>query len=125
MENKQRHGCVTAWLIFMIVINSLTAIVYLFAGDMISKNLPDGISTTMLILLAIVCICNVVFSIFLFQWKKWAFWGFAVTSVVTFIINLSIGTGIGQSVLGLIGIAVLYGVLNIKKDNIAAWDNLE
>jgi hypothetical protein len=125
MENKQRHGCVTAWLILIIVMNSLTAILYLFAGDMIAKNFPGGISTTMLILLAIIGICNVVFSIFLFQWKKWAFWGFAVTSIATFIINLSIGTGILQSVLGLVGIAVLYGVLNIKKDEIAAWDHLE
>jgi hypothetical protein len=125
MESKQRHGCVTSWLVFMIVINSVTAILYLFAGDMVAKNLPGGIPTPMLILLAIVCICNVVFSTFLFLWKRWAFWGFAATSVVTFIINLSIGIGIVQSVMGLIGIAVLYGVLNIKKADVAAWDHLE
>ena len=45
--------------------------------------------------------------------------------IAAFIINLSIGVGIGQSVFGLVGIAVLYGVLQIKKDNIPAWDKLE
>ncbi|MFH1051234.1 MAG: hypothetical protein V1779_09955 [bacterium] len=125
MENKQRHGCVTAWLILMIIANSLVAILYLFNGEMISQNLPGGISNSMLILLAIIGICNVVFSVFLFQWKKWAFWGFIISSLVSFIINLTIGIGIGQSVFGLVGIAILYGVLQIKKDNVSAWSNLD
>lgn len=123
--SKQRHGCVTAWLIFMIIANSLTAILYLFAGDMIAPNLPDGISDSMLILLAVLGIANVIFSILLFNWKKLGFWGFIITSISALIINLSIGLGIGQSLFGLIGIAVLYGVLQIKRDNTPAWNNLE
>jgi hypothetical protein len=122
---KQRHGCVTAWLIVMIIINSLFAIIYLFASDMITKYLPGNVSTRMIILLGIIGIGNVVFSVLLIQWKKIGFWGFIITSVAALIINLSIGLGIGQSVFGLVGIAVLYGVLQIKKDNIPAWDNLE
>jgi hypothetical protein len=68
---------------------------------------------------------NVVFSVMLFLWKKWGFWGFIITSIGAFAINLSIGLGVGQSIAGLVGIAVLYGVLQIKKDNISAWANLE
>jgi hypothetical protein len=124
-ETKQRHGCVTAWLVLMIILNSLTALLYLFGGDIISKNLQAGISNTMLILLAILGIMNVVFSVILFLWKKWGFWGFIITSIGAFVINLSIGLGVGQSILGLFGIAVLYGVLQIKKENISAWTNLE
>jgi hypothetical protein len=122
---KQRHGCVAAWLILMIILNSLVAIIYLFASDMITKNLPGNVSTTMIILLGFIGIGNVIFSVLLFQWKKIGFWGFIVTSIAALIINLSIGLGTGQSVLGLVGIAVLYGVLQIKKDNVPAWDNLE
>ena len=122
---KQRHGCLTAWLVLMIILNSLTAIVYLFAGDMIAKNLPGGISTPMLILLAILGIANVCFSVLLFQWKKWGFLGFIITSIGALIINLSIGLGIGQSLFGLVGLAILYGILQIKKDNVTAWENLE
>lgn len=122
---KQRHGCVTAWLIMMIIINSLTAVIYLFASDMITENLPGDVSTPMIVLLGIIGIGNVVFSVLLFQWKKIGFWGFIVTSIAALIVNLSIGLGIGQSVFGLVGIVVLYGVLQIKKDNVPAWDNLE
>jgi hypothetical protein len=122
---KQRHGCVTAWLVLMIIANSLTAIIYLFASEMITKNLSMDISNSMIMLLGILGIANVVFSIMLFQWKKLGFWGFIITSIGALIVNLSIGLGIVQSLFGLAGIAILYGVLQIKKDNIPAWENLE
>ena len=122
---KQRHGCVTAWLVLMIVGNSITAIIYLFASEMIIDYLPSDVSTPMIILLGILGIANIVFSVMLFQWKKLGFWGFIVTSIGSLIINLSIGLGIGQSLFGLIGIAIFYGILQIKKDNVPAWDNLD
>ena len=124
-NQKQRHGCVTAWLIFMIIANSFSAILYLFAGDMIARNFPGGISNTMLLLLAILGIGNVVFSILLFKWMKIGFWGFLLTSIGALFINLIIGLGVIQSLFGLVGIAILYGVLQIKKDNMSAWDNLD
>ena len=123
--SKQRHGCVTAWLVLMIIANSLTAILYLFASDIITKNLPGNVSTAMIILLGVIGIGNVIFSVLLFQWKKIGFWGFTITSVGALIINLSIGLGIGQSLFGLVGIAILYGVLQIKKENVTTWKNLE
>ena len=122
---KQRHGCVTAWLIFMIIANSLTAVLYLFAGNTIVQNMSGNISNTMLIVLAILGIANVVFSVMLLNWKKIGFWGFVITSIVVLIINLSIGLGIAQSVLGLLGIVILYAVLQIKRDDVKAWTNLE
>ncbi len=123
--NKERHGCVTTWLIFMIIANSITAILYLFAGDMISQNFPGEISTTTIILLGIMGNINIVFAILLLNWNKIGFWGFLVVSIAGLFINLSLGLGIGQSLLGLIGIIVLFGVLQIKKDNVSAWDNLD
>ena len=122
---KQRHGCVTAWLIIMIIVNSLTAIIYLFASELIAKKLPGDVSTPMIILLGILGLINVGFSILLFQWKKIGFWGFTITSIGVLIINLSIGLGIGQSLFGLVGIAFLYGVLQIKKNDVTTWENLE
>jgi hypothetical protein len=122
---KQRHGCVTAWLVLMIIANSLSAVISLFASEMITENLPGDVSTSMIILLGILGIANIIFSVMLFQWKKFGFWGFIITSIGAFIINLSIGLGIGQSLFGLVSIAILYGILQIKKDNIPAWDNLE
>jgi hypothetical protein len=124
-QAKQRHGCLTAFLVLMIIANSAVALIYLFAGDTVSKNVPGGISSTMLILLAVGGILNVIFSVMLLRWKKIGFWGFIITSLGAFIINLSIGLGVVQSILGLAGVAILYGVLQIKKDNISAWSNLD
>ena len=122
---KQRHGCVTDWLILMIIANSATAILYLFASEMITKNLPGDVSTSMIILLGIIGIGNVIFSVLLLQWKKLGFWGFIITSIGALVINLTIGLGIGQSLFGLVGIGILYGILQIKKDNVTGWENLE
>jgi hypothetical protein len=122
---KQRHGCVTAWLIFMIVANSLTAGIYLFAKELVTKSLPVDVSTPMIILLGVIGIANIIFSIMLFQWKKLGFWGFAITTAGALIINIIIGLSIGQSLFGLAGIAILYGVLQIKQGNVTAWENLE
>jgi len=123
--SKQRHGCVTAWLIFMIVANSLSAGLYLFAKELITKSLPGEVSAPMIILLGILSIGNIVFSVMLFQWKKLGFWGFVVTTTGALIINLTIGLGVGQSLFGLAGIAILYGVLQIKQGNVTAWENLD
>ncbi|MEO9849422.1 MAG: hypothetical protein ABJH72_20985 [Reichenbachiella sp.] len=125
MESKQRHGCVTAWLIFMMIANSFSAIAYLFMGESISQNLANPIPQPLMMALAIIGIANLIFSIMLFQWKKWAFWAFAVSSLFTLGINLSIGTEIGASLLGLSGAAILYGILQIKKDGVTTWENLE
>lgn len=122
---KQRHGCVTAWLILMIVINSLTSIAYFFAGDMIARSLPNGATNTVILFLGVVGLANVIFACLLFNWMKLGFWGFLATTIIALSINIYIGLGIGQSLLGLIGIGILYGILQIKQNNVTAWNNLE
>jgi hypothetical protein len=72
---KKRHGCVTAWLVFMIIANSVGALINFFAGNFINRNSPIPISTGILILLAIFGIANVGFSILLLQRNRWGFWG--------------------------------------------------
>ena len=62
METKQRHGCVTAWLIFIIVVNSIVALMYIFARGFVLENFQGDLSPIMLILLAILGILNVVFA---------------------------------------------------------------
>ena len=73
--------------------------------------------------LAAVTLINMVCLIALFKWKKWGFWGLGMTAVVAFTINLSIGVGFGKALIGLVGFAVLYGVLQIGRDN-KAWPQL-
>jgi hypothetical protein len=121
-DQKQRHGCLTAYLILMIVANSATAIFY-FIGRTAGALFQPGMGSWA-ILLGFIGLINLACAIALFSWKKWGFWGFATTSLVTLFLNLYLGIGIGPSLLGLVGIAILYGVLQIGNEN-KGWPQLE
>jgi hypothetical protein len=122
-ESKKRHGCLTAFLIFILIANAAAALMFIFGGQMIKENAPE-IAAWTLPLLAIGAVLNLVFAIALFKWKKWGFWGVLVTSIAGLVLNIVAGYGIGQSLTGLIVLAVLYGVLHIGKDN-RGWPQLE
>jgi len=122
-EGKKRHGCLTAWLILMLVANSVAALAYLLGRDAIQKQLPNMPDWAFPVLV-VMCLFNLACAIALFRWKKWGFWGFCVSSVIALAVNLSIGLGVGQSLCGLIGVALLYGVLQIGKEN-KGWPQLD
>lgn len=121
-DEKKRHGCLTAWLILMIIANAATAFLYFTGGALVAAAVPSG-NSALILVLGVIGLANVAFAIALFMWKKWAFWGFCGCSVITMIINIILGLGIGQSVGGLLGAAILYGVLQIGGDN-KGWDQL-
>ena len=122
-DQKKRHGCLTTYLIFMIIVNSLGTLVYLLSSNFIKQNVP-GMPSWAIAVLGIFCAFNVVCAIALFNLKKWGFWGFLLSTIVAFFVNLSIGLGIGQTLLGLLGIVIVYGVLHIGKDN-KGWPQLD
>jgi hypothetical protein len=119
-SKPNRHGCVTAWLIFMIIANSITTLIYTLRA-----NAFTNISSLQLSLLIIGGSLNIAFAVMLLQWKKYAFYGFAITAIVAFANNISIGISVTKSLLGLLGFAVLYSVLKIKENGISAWDQLK
>jgi hypothetical protein len=51
-------------------------------------------------------------------------WCFLVSSIIVLILNLSSGVGIGQSLLGLLGVVILYAVLQIGGEN-KGWTQLD
>ena len=122
-DGKSRHGCLTAWLALMIIANSASALMYLLSSEAIRRSLPNipGWAFPVLIVLSLF---NLVCAIALFQWKKWGFWGFCTSAAVALVINLSIGLGIGATLGGLIGVALLYGVLQIGSEN-KGWPQLD
>ena len=115
---KQRHGCLTAYLVFIIVGNSATALIYLLGSENI--HMPKWAFPVMIV----AGIFNLVCAIALFRWKKWGFWGAVASGVVVFFINLSIGVQPGFALAGLLGVAILYGVLHIGKEN-KGWSQLD
>ena len=122
-DSKKRHGCLTAFLILMVIANSLGAVIYLLGSSFIKQNMP-GMPSWVILITGIFSVFNFACAIALFKWKKWGFWGFLISSIIALFINSSIGLGIGQSLSGLLGIAILYGVLHIGKEN-KGWSQLD
>ncbi|MEO6851033.1 MAG: hypothetical protein ABI203_07700 [Mucilaginibacter sp.] len=119
----KRHGCVTAWIIFMIIANSAATLVYMFNANSLAQK--TGVSPITIITLIVIGIFNVIFSVMLLSWKKVGFYGFAISAIAAFIINISIGISPIRSLLGLIGFGILYGILQIKEEGVSAWSYLK
>ncbi len=124
-ETKQRHGIVTAWLSFAIVMNTISILLYLSGDEVMIRKIRGDISNPMLTLLTMLSITNVICSVLLLRWKIIGFYGFMLTSIVGLYVNLDTGLGFGKSLIGLIGIAVLYGILQMKYKNQSVWENLK
>jgi len=120
---KSRHGCLTALLVFIIIASSASALIYVLGSEAIRRSLPNAPGWAFPVLI-VFSLFNVACAVALFKWKKWGFWGFCVSSIVALVVNLSIGLGIARTVLGLVGVLLLYGVLHIGKEN-KGWPQLE
>jgi hypothetical protein len=122
-EKKNRHGCLTAYLSVMLLANSVTALTYTLGGAAISEALPDmpGWGSPVL---AVLGLFNLVCTVGLFKWKKWSFYGFCASCALTLAVNLSLGVGVVSIVGGLMGVILLYGVLQIGGDK-SGWAQLD
>lgn len=107
----------------MLIANTATAISTPLMLSTIRQTAPN-VSTRSVAIIVTAAIANIVFAIALFKWRRWGFYGFIATAIVALITNLSIGLGIGQSIFGLIGIPLLYWVMNMGGAN-KAWPHLK
>ncbi len=105
-DQVERGGCLTTYLVFMCIVNTLTSISYIFSGDMIKDKLNIS-SGWILPLLSIFCISNIIFAIGIWKWKRWGVYGIGITSFIAFFINISIGISIFSSLLGLVGLIII------------------
>jgi hypothetical protein len=119
----ERHGSVTAWLILIIVINCVTLLMYILLPNKILLTAKMSYDTHLELLF--LGALNIVFSIMLMRWRKIGFYGFGVTAIIGFVLNVSSGISLIASILGLSGVAILYGILQIKKNGRSAWSNLK
>ncbi len=99
---KKRGGCITAFLIFMFIVNPLLSIYYLLAGDLVRQNFPD-IPGWALPVLSVFGLINLGLAIAIWNWKRIGIYGLWASAVLVLVINLMIGLSPVQSFLGLIG----------------------
>ena len=122
-EVKQRHWCLTAYLGILVIANSITAVIYLFGSGYIRDNVPS-MPRWALPFFAIGGIMNVVCSIALFRWKKWGFFGLVGMAVLATLINLKIGVDTNHVLMGLLGVVILYGALQMGQKK-TGWEQLD
>jgi hypothetical protein len=123
VSEKKRHGCLTAYLVLMIIANCATALFYVIGSEAVKRRLPNMPDWAFPVLIAI-GIVNLVCAVALLRWKKWGFWGFCISTAIVFVLNLAIGLSVASAIGGLLGVAILYGVLHIGKDN-KGWPQLD
>lgn len=116
VEAKSRHGCATAFLYFMVIANSLVAVnIVVF---LVRARVPVAAHWRVVLV-----VLNVLFLVALLRWKRWGFYGIAVTVSLAAAINF-LSEGLREALLGLVGLAVLYGVLQIGGKR-STWSQLE
>ena len=125
MRNKQRHGCLTAWLIYLIIAYSIGSLGLFFGSESIYKRLPYLTSENSLLIVASIEFLNVAFSFFLLKWVKLGFWGLLLTNIILLIIQINGSDNLIYPIVTVIYLLILYGLLNLKKNDVSGWDNLE
>ena len=124
-EPKQRHLFVTLWLMFIIIGNSLAILTYiLLPNELIFKYLRNTTTNDIFEHITIAFI-NILFVIMLLNWKKWVFWGFIITAIISSIRGYNSSHSAFVLIGGLVGILMLYAVLQTRRNNASAWENME
>ena len=117
-ELKERHGCVNVWLWLVVGLNLCLCIYYLI-------ELFDGGTNRMLWgigLLTVLALGNVLGAILLLRWNKCGFYLLMICSILIAVVNIWIlQIDVAQSIAGLAGILIWWGILHMKKNGIPAW----
>ena len=123
---KNRHGCVSAWLVIIIIANILKGASYLIVSRIDFSSIDfKANSLPVLLLLGVLSFLNVGFAVQLLNWNKKGFYGFVVTAIILFATKTMLGIDSWESISGFLGLVILYVVFHIQGDNgHAAWDDL-
>ena len=104
---ESRGGCLTAFLLFGLIANSLTSLIYvrsLMQGAMFGQPLPPHWA---LVVLSIGAAINVASCVGVWKWQRWGVYAFFGMAVVALGVNLAIGVPFVSLAMGLLGAVVL------------------
>ena len=109
VPERKRGGCLTAWLILMMVFNPLVTIYYLVSGSAIQNSMPAYPSWGIPVMIVLTLV-NLACAIALWGWRKWGLYGLIASSLVAFLINV-FTLGFAASVSGLVGIVIMIALV--------------
>lgn len=101
-----RGGCLTAFLVLMIVANAGTALLYFLNPGPIIAQFPR-LGGGPLALLGVGMLLNIVLATLVWQWRRVGVYGFIAVALVVFPINLYVGIPLIRATVGLAGPLIL------------------
>jgi len=124
---KERHGCVTAWLVLVIMASILGCIGIVFSTtDLGTGSGTPDVEGSLIWVLAAIAMSNAFFAYLILRWRKNGFFAFAVSTTIVFCINLYYELSLYESVSAFFGLGILYAILQIKnRFGRTAWELLE
>jgi hypothetical protein len=117
---KKRGIWLTIWLYILLISGIITLFSNFLLRGFMATAYTNATSWTWAVF-EVIILANIVFIIFLFRWKKWAFFAFCGTAAASFIINIFIGVDIDifMALTGFASLLILY--LSMK----SRWDLFE
>lgn len=121
-EIRERNGCISFWLWIAIIANIALSIFY--AVSMF--NVGTGEMALGFGLCSIFGVVNVLSAILLLRWNKVGFYIMVVSSIMAIIINIFVLKMEPVTMVGsLFAIIIWWAILQMKKDGVSAWSQLQ
>ena len=105
----ERGGCLTAFLVLMLIANPLVGLVYFLAGD--AMNAATHGHEWARPVLGLMCFVNVACAIGVWRFKRWGVYGFVAMAGAGLLVNVTLGVGIGSILGAFIGPAILVALV--------------
>lgn len=107
----ERGGCLTAFLVLMMIANPLVGLFYILGGDLLRRGMPDA-PRWALPVLAVGAFVQFACAIGIWSWRRWGVYGSCAMALVALVVNFAIGLAPQSAIMGLLGPIIL--VLLVK-----------
>jgi hypothetical protein len=118
LPERKRGALLTGFLILMLIANVWTIYRYIvIIDDWLRHSDPNwNRFGAPFVLLTVLAAVNVVGVVLLWQWRIVGLYLFIAVSLIAFVINLILGVPLITALIGLIGMVILYALVNAKRE---------
>ena len=117
---RKRNGFVTFWLWLILVGNMLAAVTSFFPKRMWGRDFPDQL-VIISVISGVLCLVSAFGAQMLLNWKKRGFMVIVVSAACNALIAL---VSTGSFPVGIVGVVLLWMILQLKKDGKSCWEQM-
>jgi hypothetical protein len=122
----KRHGCVTAWLLFSLIVTALAAIMGLGFSDLIVKlDGVDNIQSSYYIFTGAIALIEGVGLWMIWKKRKWGFHVVVIAAMFSGTLSYLASHEWLSFTSPFINVFLLYMILQIARGNVTAWSQLK